>query len=147
MSRLKALYRSHAIPATGKKAYGRRHREAWRAQLRGAGLEGRARRLYQELDALQALRREAKRDLMTECRKHKAAKWLRSVPYLGPIRAALLIGRVQTPHRFRTKRQFSGLLRPGPRDAHERRLSLRERSAGTHAQAGIHSRTELQSQS
>jgi len=28
------------------------------------------------------------------------------VPFLGPIRAALLIGRVQTPHRFRTKRQF-----------------------------------------
>jgi transposase len=106
MSRLKALYRSHAIPATGKKAYGRRHRDQWLAQLRGAGLEGRARRLYQELDALQALRREARRDLIVECRKHKAVRWLRSVPFLGPIRAALLIGRVQTPHRFRTKRQF-----------------------------------------
>jgi transposase len=29
-----------------------------------------------------------------------------SVPFLGPVRAAVLIGRVQTPHRFRTKRQF-----------------------------------------
>ena len=29
-----------------------------------------------------------------------------SVPFLGPLRAAVLIGRVQTPHRFRTKRQF-----------------------------------------
>jgi len=106
MSRLKALYRGHAIPTTGKKAYGRRHRAEWLTQLRGAGLEVRARRLYQELDALQALRREARHDLMAECRKHQAAKWLRSVPYLGPIRAALLIGRVQTPHRFRTKRQF-----------------------------------------
>jgi len=28
------------------------------------------------------------------------------VPYLGKIRSAVLIGRVQTPHRFRTKRQF-----------------------------------------
>jgi hypothetical protein len=27
-----------------------------------------------------------------------------SVPFLGPLRAAVLIGRVQTPHRFRTKR-------------------------------------------
>jgi len=106
MSRLKALYRSHAIPSPGKKAYGQRHREEWLKQLPGAGLEGRARRLYQELDALQALRREAKRDLIIECRKHPAARWLRTVPYLGPIRAALLIGRVQTPHRFRTKRQF-----------------------------------------
>ena len=43
---------------------------------------------------------------MVECRKHAAAQWLQSVPFLGPIRTALLIGRVQTPHRFRTKRQF-----------------------------------------
>jgi len=106
MSRLKALYRGQAIPSTGKRPYGRRHREAWLAQLRGEGLHRRAERLYQELDALQALRREARRELILECRKHGAAKLLRTIPFLGPIRAALLIGRVQTPHRFRTKRQF-----------------------------------------
>lgn len=106
MSRLKALYRSQAIPTSGKKLYGRRHREAWLARLRGAGLHRRAERLYQQLDALQALRREARRELIQECRKHPAAKVLRTVPFLGPIRTALLIGRVQTPHRFRSKRQF-----------------------------------------
>jgi len=31
---------------------------------------------------------------------------LTSIPFLGPIRAALLIARVQTPFRFRGKRQF-----------------------------------------
>ena len=31
---------------------------------------------------------------------------MQSIPFLGPLRAAILIGRVQTPHRFRTKRQF-----------------------------------------
>jgi len=36
----------------------------------------------------------------------KESTWLRSIPWLGPIRTALLIARVQTPHRFRTKRQF-----------------------------------------
>ncbi len=46
------------------------------------------------------------RELIAECRKHEAAKQLRTVPFLGPIRAAVLLGRVQTPHRFRTKRQF-----------------------------------------
>ena len=55
---------------------------------------------------LQQLRREARQDLILECRKHSEAKLLRTVPWLGPIRVALLIGRVQTPHRFRTKRQF-----------------------------------------
>ena len=106
MGRLKALYRSQAITCAGKKPYGERHREEWLVQLRDSGLRRRAERLYQELDLLQQLRREAKRDLMMECRKHAETKLLRTVPWLGPIRVALLIGRVQTPHRFRTKRQF-----------------------------------------
>jgi transposase len=106
MSRLKALYRSQAISTAGQKPYGRRHREAWLGQLRGAGLHRRAEWLYQQLDALQALRREARRELIRECRQHPAAKVLRTVPFLGPIRTAVLIGRVQTPHRFRSKRQF-----------------------------------------
>jgi transposase len=44
--------------------------------------------------------------LIAESRKHEAVRTLQTVPYLGPIRAALLLGRVQTPHRFRSKRQF-----------------------------------------
>jgi len=106
MGRLKALYRSQAIACAGQKPYGSRHREEWLAQLADSGLQRRARRLYQELDLLQQLRREARRDLILECDKHSETKLLRTVPWLGPIRAALLIGRVQTPHRFRTKRQF-----------------------------------------
>jgi hypothetical protein len=31
---------------------------------------------------------------------------LRAIPFIGPIRAALLIALIQTPHRFRTKRQL-----------------------------------------
>ena len=76
------------------------------AQLGEGGLRRRAERLYQKLDLLQQLRREARCELIAECRKQAATKWLQSVPFLGPIRAAVLIGRVQTPHRFRTKRQF-----------------------------------------
>jgi transposase len=106
MGRLKALYRSQAIACAGQKLYGSRHREEWLAQLTDSGMQRRARRLYQELDLLQQLRREARRDLILECRKHSESKLLRTVPWLGPIRVALLIGRVQTPHRFRTKRQF-----------------------------------------
>jgi transposase len=106
MGRLKALYRSQAIACAGQKPYGSRHREEWLAQLTESGLQRRARRLYQQLDLVQELRREARHDLILECRKHREAKLLRSIPWLGPIRAALLIGRVQTPHRFRSKRQF-----------------------------------------
>jgi len=105
MARLKAVFRSQAVSCVGKKLYGKRHRDEYLAQL-GGGLRRRAEHLYRELDALQPLRHEVRRELIAECRKHAAARWLQSVPFLGPIRAALLIGRVQTPHRFRTKRQF-----------------------------------------
>ena len=67
---------------------------------------------YQQLDALQTLRQEVRRDLLAESKKHHATKLLRQIPSIGPIRAALLIALIQTPHRFRTKRQlwaYSGL--------------------------------------
>jgi transposase len=76
------------------------------AELGTGALRRRAECLYAELEALQLLRRQAKRDMIAECRKYPESKLLCSVPFLGPVRAAVLIGRVQTPHRFRTKRQF-----------------------------------------
>lgn len=106
MGRLKAVFRGRAIGCAGKKLYSQRHRATYLAELGAGALRKRAECLYQELDALQPLRRQAKRELITECRKHAAAKLLQTVPFLGPVRASLLIGRVQTPHRFRTKRQF-----------------------------------------
>jgi transposase len=106
MGRLKAVYRGQAIACAGEKPYSPRHREEYLAQLSEPGLQRRAQRLYQELDLLQQLRREARHDLLLECRKHAASRLLRSIPWLGPIRAALLMARVQTPHRFRSKRQF-----------------------------------------
>ena len=106
MGRLKAVFRGQAIACAGKKLYGRRQRNFYLAQLAAGGLRRRAECLYQEMDVLQQLRRQARRELIVECRKHAAARLLQSVPFLGPVRAALLIGRVQTPHRFRTKRQF-----------------------------------------
>jgi transposase len=43
---------------------------------------------------------------LAESRKHPARKLLEQIPRLGPIRVALLIALIQTPHRFRTKRQL-----------------------------------------
>jgi len=106
MSRLKAIYRSQAIAYGGKKLYTRRHRGEWLKQLKQPGLLRRAERLYEELDLLQQLRRQAKQELMVESQKHPVCERLRTIPYLGPIRAAILAARVQTPYRFRSKRQF-----------------------------------------
>jgi len=106
MARIKAVYRGQAIHYHGKSVYRPNRRESYLAQLPTEGLRQRAALLYQELDAVHPLRLRAKREMLAECRKHPAMKWLRSVPFLGKVRTAVLIGRVQTPHRFRTKRQF-----------------------------------------
>src|ERR1035438_2830063 len=70
MGRLKALYRSQAIACAGKKPYGSRHRDEWLVQLTESGLQCRARRLYQQLDLLQELRRDARHDLIQIGRAH-----------------------------------------------------------------------------
>ena len=89
-----------------------RYREEWLSKIAQAGVRRRAELLYQQLDGLQALRRNLRPEFLAESRKHKAAKLLRQIPCIGPIRAARLIALMQTPHRFRSKRQlwtYSGL--------------------------------------
>src|SRR5918997_1604908 len=106
MNRIKALYRSRAIPCAGTDVYKPRQREEWLAKLAGAGVRARAERLFSELDHLTGLRRQARQALIAECRRHPASKLLLKVPTLGTIRIAQLIAYVVTPHRFRSKRQF-----------------------------------------
>jgi transposase len=106
MNRLKALYRSWAIPCAGRQVYSPRHRTAWLEKIREAGVRRRAERTYEQLDALGRIRRETRRELLAESRKHPASQHLQQIPRLGPIRVALLIALIQTPHRFRTKRQL-----------------------------------------
>ena len=112
MNRLKALYRSWAIPCAGRDVYYTRHRREWLGKIPEAGTRRRAEQLYQQLDMLQHLRQQARRELLAESRKHTITAKLRQIPSLGPIRSALAVALIQTPHRFRTKRQlwtYSGL--------------------------------------
>jgi len=112
MNRLKALYRGWGIACAGTQVYGPRYREEWLNKIPQAGVRRRAELLYQQLDGLQALRRNLRPELLAESRKHKATKLLRQIPCIGPIRAARLLALMQTPHRFRSKRQlwtYSGL--------------------------------------
>jgi transposase len=106
MTRVKAIYRSWGIPCAGQQVYAFRHRTEWLAKLSEVGVHRRAEFYYQQFDALAALRQEARRELLVESRKHSAVKLLRQIPSIGPIRAALLVALLQTPHRFRTKRQL-----------------------------------------
>ena len=62
MNRIKALYRSWGIPCSGAGVYAPRHRAAWLDKLVEPGVRVRAERLYQQLDLLQPVRLEARRD-------------------------------------------------------------------------------------
>jgi transposase len=106
MSRLKALYRSWAIPCAGKQVYASRHRAEWLGKIGESGVRRRAEFYYQQLDALRTVRQEVRRELLAEGKKHQAWKRLCQIPSIGPIRSAVLLGILQTPHRFRTKRQL-----------------------------------------
>jgi hypothetical protein len=52
---------------------------------------------YQQLDSLQPLRLQARRELLRESDQHPAVELLPQIPSIGPIRAALLVALLQTP--------------------------------------------------
>jgi hypothetical protein len=60
MNRLKALYRSWAIPCAGRDVYYTRHRREWLGKIPEAGTRRRTEQLYQQLDMLQHLRQQAR---------------------------------------------------------------------------------------
>lgn len=106
MQRLKSLYRARAIRAPGKRLYGTGERAQWLAKLADRGARFRAEALYAELDTLLALRPKAKAAMIAEARRDPAWHVLRSIPFLGPVRVALLLATMKTPWRFRAKRNL-----------------------------------------
>src|ERR1700690_738537 len=90
MNRLKALYRSWAIPCAGQRVYAPRYRSEWLGKITEPAVRGRAEIYYQQLDGLRSLRQQVRRDLLAESGKQDATKLLRQIPSIGRIRAARL---------------------------------------------------------
>src|SRR5262249_42898219 len=142
MSRLKAVYRSWAIPCAGRDVYYTRHRPEWLAKIREAGGRRRAERLYQQLDMLQYLRQQARRELLTEsseaCHHRQAPAdslaWSDSLHPSGssdPDRAS-----------FSHQAPAMGLQWTGLGNSHQRRTLLRPRPTAPLQEADLHSRFE-----
>jgi hypothetical protein len=108
MQRLKALFRARAIQAPGKRVYHPAHRQQWLAKLPDPGVRFRAQALYAQLDVLRELRPKAKAAMIAEARKDPAWRVLLSIPFFGPVRVAMILATLQTPWRFRTKRNLWG---------------------------------------
>lgn len=106
MNRIKAIYRGRGVATTGRAVYEAATRQQWVAQIGDAAFKPRLEVLYTQLDFLNHLRQDARKNLVREVRCHPAFKILNQIPSLGPIRIAIIVSVVVSPHRFRTKRQF-----------------------------------------
>ena len=84
---------------------------------------------------MQALRPKAKAAMLAEAQRDPAWRVLRRIPFLGPVRVALLLATMQTPWRFRTKRHlwaYAGLAvvtRTSAEYEHDGRRPLRRKRA------------------
>lgn len=106
MNRIKALYRSWAIPCAGQGCYGPKQRSRWLEKLPYIAVRERAKIYYQQLNSVQELRHQVRTPMLVQARKHPAYSQLVGIPQIGPVRAALLIAYLQVPERFRSKRQL-----------------------------------------
>ncbi len=124
MSRIKALYRSWAIPCSGTTVYAVRHRAEWLAKILQPGVRLRAERLYQQLDLLQPVRQEARRDLLRESRKHEAVKKAAADSCDRSDSCRLAGGLVANTPPFSYQAPAVGLQWFGHRDPRQRRVPL-----------------------
>jgi len=104
-NRIKSLYRSRGVAVAGKTVYSEVGREPLLEKLPDAARAA-AMTLYAQYDAVEKIRRQAQKALVTEAHRHPISRVLETCPGLGPVRVAQLIPIVVSPMRFRTKRQF-----------------------------------------
>ncbi len=106
MNRLKALYRSWAIPCAGSGCTHRAiARNGWPRSPKPACVAG-PRSTTSSWTPCGRCASKCDEICWRKPGNTGAMKLLRQIPSIGPIRAALLIALMQTPHRFRTKRQL-----------------------------------------
>ncbi len=148
MNRVKAIYRSWGIPCAGQQ------RVRTTLSLGVARQDPRSRRASPGGDLLPAVGRvavaapaSAARSARRRPEAQRAGNCYVRFRSIGPIRAALLIALMQTPHRFRTKRQLWTYIGSGSKTSQQCRASLVSGRAAARQEACLDSRAEPQSQS
>lgn len=106
MLRLKAVYRGRGIVAEGVTVYGCRHRKRWLRRVKCDAVRCRLVALYRQLDALTALRDDARVEMITEATRHPEFALLRSIPCVGDIRAAQLLAYLGGTRRFNARQHL-----------------------------------------
>jgi transposase len=106
MLRMKALFRARAIRTSGGELYAPESRGSWLDRLPDRGSRFRADTLAAELDLMRELRQKAKAAMIAAARQDPAYALLSTLPCFGPVRVSQLLAAMQTPWRFRTKRNL-----------------------------------------
>jgi transposase len=103
-NRLHALYRSRAI-AVQREILKEGSRQRCASQL-PAKLQPVAELLSRQYDAIELIRKDAETQMLAEAKRHQPVQLLRTVPGIGPIRAAQIAPIILDPFRFRTRAQL-----------------------------------------
>src|SRR4029077_5510377 len=146
MNRLKALYGSWGIPCAGRDVYYTRHRSQWLEKIPEPGTRRRAEQLYQQLDMLQHLRQQARRELLAERPQAYDHRQTTADSFLGadPLRfgGGPDSDSAPLPHQATTL----DLQRTGVRNSRQRGIPLRARASAAPQKTGIRSRLEQRPQ-
>ena len=146
MSRLKAIYRSWAIPCAGQQVYAPRYRAEWLAKISEGGVRRRAELYYQQFDSLATLRQDVRRELLAEGRKHLNMRLLQQIPMIGPIRAVLFACTDPDTEPFSHQAATLGLLWIGLEDLHQWGIPHRRWPTQTLQEVPGHPRAQPQPQ-
>lgn len=105
--RLRAVFRSRAISTEGAALFHRRNQKKYLRALRSRPAEHlRASALFRQLEFTLTEQDAARQALLAEAADSPAFLLLQSFPCVGPVRAALFIAIVGSPHRFANRRRF-----------------------------------------
>ena len=102
-NRYKALFRKSALHLSGTTAYGR---PEVIEQLPCEQQKFVAKRLFAQLELLQAQKKDYEKQFRDNVRKHKPIRLVQSIPGFGPVLANQVVGIVVSPHRFANKGKF-----------------------------------------
>lgn len=104
-NRIKSIFLGEGIRLRGTKVYSPRHRQEWLEKLPMPAKRFRAELFMKELDEVKEHKAKASREMLAAARQRPVEYGLlRTLPQIGPIRAALLLGYIGDPHRFPNKR-------------------------------------------
>ena len=105
-NRVMAIFRSRGVAVPSGEGYHPDKRDQHVAKLQLEPLQQRLQWYFEQVDVFERLRREAERSMLKEARRHRGCRILKTVPGIGPIRAAQIVAVADTPHRFRTSSQW-----------------------------------------